>query len=180
MFWQRWASRLQSSGVWRRVIWYTGTNISDEHPASIFRVRDCVGQLYCETRGAHGSSKITSFWDGIPYSLVKRYQRSWGTFCFLLQGRKLLPSSHRISTWDTRFPGSVKITKKVAPCSVRTILPGEHVLPERWMLRTLPKLQFTPMFQNTLHHISEECNRHVFWRKRKQNIRDFQMKTWNL
>jgi len=107
-------------------------------------------------------------------------QRSWGTFCLHLHCRKMLLSSHRISTRDTRFPGSVKIIRKVTPCSVRTIVPGEHVLPERWTLRNLPKLQFTPMFRNTLHHIPEECNRHVLWRHSKQKTWDFQTKTWNL
>jgi hypothetical protein len=37
---QWWLERLLCSGMWRRVLWYTGTNIWKEHITSMFRVQE--------------------------------------------------------------------------------------------------------------------------------------------
>jgi len=160
MFWQRWATILQSSGMWRRVMWYTGTNISDEHSTSIFRIGDCIGQLYCEMWGAHSSTKMNSFWDGVPYSFVERISVPEELFASTFRAEQCYPplteSVHEIRG----FLAVSRLRQRWRRVVYEPSFRGEHVLPGRWTVRNLPKLQFTPTFQNILHHTPEECNRH--------------------
>jgi hypothetical protein len=136
-FWQRWASRLQSSGMWRRVIWYRGTNILQESAPLHLQGRIlCRAVLLWDVRFSRQHKNYTSFWDGVPYSLVERHQRSERTCCVHLQGRWVLPSPHSITTQDARPTGSLRQMWR------RVVKETKFVLPERWTLQTLPKLRY--------------------------------------
>jgi hypothetical protein len=90
------------SGLWRRLVFKAGTNVSKENVASIFRVElcrfknllDCVGRLQ---RDGHVEFEVltavvmksTIFWDITPRSPLKFNRRFGGTYCLHLQGRRI-------------------------------------------------------------------------------------------